>query len=302
MAQHFTGIFAALTTPFEEGTPSFQIFRNNIQKYNTYELAGYLVLGSTGESVHLSDDESEKLVQTAKESTSPDKILLVGTARESTQLTIRFTNRMADYGADAALIRTPGYFKSRMSREALKTHYLSIADQSRLPVILYNIPQYTGVTLAPDLVIELSRHPKIAGIKDSSGNLTLLTEALPELAPDFSFLLGAGGIFLPGLCLGANGGILTLADVFPGLCVRLYNLFKEGKIEDAQKLQLKLVPLNQAVTQTYGVPGAKYAMDLIGYHGGFPRLPLLPLNEQEKREIEKLIKEFKQEDFPQKTN
>lgn len=294
MAQHFKGIFAALTTPFEEGTPSFQMFRDNIKKYNAYEVTGYLVLGSSGESVYLSDDESEKLVQTAKESASPDKIIIVGTARESTQLTIQFTNRMDENGADVALIRTPGYFKSKMSREALKTHYLSIADQSRLPVILYNIPQYTGVTLAPDLVTELSRHPNIAGIKDSSGTLTLLTEALPDLAPDFSFLLGAGGILLPGLYLGASGGILTLADVVPGLCVRLYNLFKEGKIEDAQKLQLKLVPLNQAVTQTYGVPGAKYAMDLIGYHGGLPRSPLLPLNEKEKTEIKNLIKEFKQ--------
>lgn len=286
------GIFAALTTPFEKSEISPGKLKENIHKYNAFDLSGYLVLGSTGESVYLSDEESEKLVQTALETASPEKVIIVGTSRESTSLTLDFIKRIASFQPDAALVRTPSYFKSKMTQDALRKHYLILADNSPVPLILYHIPQFTGVNLTGDLIGDLSRHPNIAGIKDSSGNLEFLGEVLSQVESGFSCLLGAGSVLLPGLLLGASGGILALADIVPALCARLYELFKAGKIEDAIKLQRKLIPLNQAVTRTFGVSGAKYAMDLQGYHGGLPRPPLLPLEEKEKKEIEKILKEF----------
>jgi len=289
MHSDFKGVFAALSTPFIGDTISPKKLKENIQKYNKINLAGYVILGSTGESVYLSDEESEKLVQAAKESASQGKKIIVGTARESTQATIEFTKRMAGFGIEAALVRTPSYYKSLLDRKALMTHYLTIAEKSQVPVIIYNIPRFTGISVDAELLIELSKHHNITGIKDSSGNLTILGEAIPHISPQFSILLGAGSLFLQGLLLGAQGGILALASVAPAHCVKLYNLFLEKKLEEALKLQLDLIPLNKALIQTYGIPGIKYALNLLGYSGGPPRLPLLPLGEKGKEDIKSLL-------------
>ena len=293
MSKNYKGVFAALTTPFLKDKISPEKLRENIQKYNRYDLAGYVVLGSTGESVFLSDEESEKLVMTAKESAAPGKKIFVGTARESTKITLDFTNRMAELGIDAALIRTPYYFKSLMNREALKSFYLKIADHSKVPVIIYNIPRNTGISVESHLLLELSKHPNIAGIKESSGNLAFLGEVMPHLDSSFSFLTGAASVFCPGLQLGVNGGILALADLIPSECVQIYKLFLEGKRDKALSLQLRLIPLNKAIIETYGIPGIKYALDLLGYFGGLPRHPLLPLSKEGEQEMEKILKEGK---------
>lgn len=290
MTDNFQGIFAALTTPFIGGEISPEKLKENIQKHNAFDLPGYVVLGSTGESVYLTDEESEKLVQAVKESAFPEKKVIVGTARESTQITLEFTNRMAAYDIDVALIRTPSYFTSHMTREVLKTHYLTIADKSKVPVMIYNVPQYTGVSVDIPLVAELSRHPNIVGIKDSSGNMIFASGLIPQMDPSFSLLLGVGSLLLPGLIMGASGGILRLASVAPSECVELYRLFREGKIEDARRLQLKLTPVNKAIVQTLGIAGHKYALDLLGYYGGEPRAPLLALDERGREEIENVLK------------
>lgn len=288
----FKGVFAPLTTPFEGDEVSLDKFRENIAKYNSFDLSGYVILGSSGESVYLSDEESEKLVATAKESAAPKRKIIAGTTRESTKITLEFTNHMASLDVDAALIRTPSYFKSKMDHESLKKHYLTIADQSKLPIIIYNIPRLTGISVNPQLIVELSKHPNITGIKDSSGNLAFLGETIPHLDPQFHLLLGAGNLFLPGLMLGAYGGILALADVAPAQCIALYKLFLEKRWDEAVQLQLDLVPLNKAIIHTFGVPGIKYALDLLGYHGGPCRLPLLPLDEKGKKEMEEILKKL----------
>jgi len=292
MNHSFKGIFAPLTTPFIRDEISVEKFKKNIQRYNRFDLSGYVILGSTGESVFLSDEESEKLVEAAKEVASRGKKIIVGTARESTKLTLDFTNRVACFKIDAVLIRTPSYFKSRMTREALKKHYLILADKSKVPVIIYNIPQNTGISVESELIVDLSSHPNIAGIKDSSGNLATMGEAMPHIPSSFCFLIGAGSILLAGLMLGASGAILTLADVAPALVVKLYNLFLEGKIDEARKLQLDLIPLNKAIIQTLGIPAVKYALDLLGYYGGSVRAPVLPLDEKGKREMTTILKKL----------
>lgn len=293
MAEKLQGVFAALTTPFEKDKISIKYFRENIKKYNTYDLAGYVIAGSSGEVAYLTEEESNILVKEALEASAPDKKIIVGTARESTASTIAFTNRMADLGIRAALVRTPSYFKSVMTSEALKRHYYAIADESQVPVIPYHIPQVTGLSIEQQLVIELSKHPNIIGIKDSSGNLPFLGEVIPNLPPDFSYLLGAGSVFLFGLSLGASGGILRLADVIPELCVTLYNDFLAGEWEKASRLQRDIIPLNNAIIQTHGIAGTKYAMDLLGFHGGPPRNPILPLDANGKNGIERILKRLK---------
>lgn len=290
MAEKLKGVFAALMTPFDNDRIAEHYFRENIQKYNACDLAGYVVAGSSGEAAYLTDEESETLARAASETRSPDKKIIVGTARESTAATINFTNRMAELGIHAALIRTPSYFKSAMTSEALLRHYHAVADKAKIPVIPYHIPQITGLSIDQKLVIALSEHPNIIGMKDSSGNLSFLGEVAPALPPDFSYLLGAGSVFFFGLLLGASGGILRLAGVAPDQCVMLYHDYLEGNWEKAAALQKNLIPLNNAIIQMHGIPGAKYAMDLLGFRGGPPRNPLLPLEDKAKAEVGRILR------------
>lgn len=289
MHESLKGIFPPLATPFVDDEISPERLKENIQKYNSFDLAGYVILGTSGENALLSDEESVRLVRAGKEAASGEKKIIAGTGLESTKMTLEFTNRMADLGIDAAMIRTPSYFTSRMNREALKKHFLLIADKSKVPVLIYNNPRVLGVSVHSKLLIELSKHPNIAGIKDSSGDLSFLAETIPHLDPHFSFLLGAGSVILPGLRMGATGGILAIAGVAPAECVELYNLYLEGKMDEALKFQLDLAPLNRAVVQIFGIPGLKYSLDLVGYYGGPCRLPLLPLDDESKKEMKAVL-------------
>jgi len=198
---------------------------------------------------------------------------------------VEFTNRMTDIGVDAVLIRPPSYYKSRMNLEALRAHYLSVADGARAPVFIYNIPQNTGIFLESQLIIDLARHPNVIGIKESAGNLAFLGEVIRRVPPDFHYLQGSGNVLLPALELGACGAILAIANAVPETCVRIYELFKEGRIEEARSLQLDLLPFNQAIMEGIGIPGLKHALDLRGLYGGPARLPLLPVDKQAKSDI-----------------
>lgn len=293
MEKDFKGIFTALTTPFKDEAVSLADFRENITRYNDFDLTGYVIGGSTGESVYLSDEECIELVKTARETAGPGKKIIAGSDRESTRNTVDFTNRMADLGIDAALVCLPCYYKSLMTPEALKTHYLVLAEKARIPIIIYSIPRNTGINPPADVLISLTQHPNILGIKDSSGNLSFCEEILPLKRSDAVYLLGAGSIIFPGLIMGASGGILTLAAVAPDLCTLLYKLFQENKWDEAKQLQSDLVPLNHAVTRDHGVPAAKFALDQRGYFGGSCRLPLLPPTEEVQHKVTQILEKLK---------
>jgi 4-hydroxy-2-oxoglutarate aldolase len=292
MTSPFKGVYAALTTPFEGDGVSVSKLRDNIRAFNRFDLAGYVVLGSTAETVYLSDAESERLVAAAVEAAAPGKPVIAGSARESTKLTIEFTNRLASLGVKAALVRTPGYYRSQMTAQALEAHYLAVAEASRLPVLIYNFPQNTGIALESSLVVKLARHPNIAGLKDSSGNLAAVGEVVPHVPSSFSFLMGTGSLVLPALLMGASGAILAVANAAAGPCARLYRLFQDGHHQEARRLQLDLVPLNRAAVSTYGIAGLKYAMDLLGLCGGPVRSPLLPLADKGRAEIEAILQKL----------
>lgn len=292
MKTEIKGIFAALTTPFKDGQIALENFRENIEKFNRTGLAGYVVMGSTGEAPFVDDEESEILVKEASKVASNDKIVIAGTGRDSAEWTVKFTNRLAEAGAQAALIKPPSYYKSRMNYEALRAYYLEVADRVKLPVILYNIPQNTQIWIPVELVVELSSHPNIIGLKESGGSLAYLGEVVSRVSPEFVYLTGSGSILYPALEMGACGAILALANVVPELCVRLYELYQNGNREEARKLQYRLIPLNRALTETYGIPAIKYALHLRGYFGGPCRKPLLPPDEKARETIKKFLEEL----------
>ena len=290
MSKPLEGVYAALTTPFAGDEIATDKLRGNIEKYNQTNLSGYLVLGSTGESVSLTDGESLRLVEAVVAAARPGKKILVGTARESTKLTIAFTNRAAEFGMAAALVRPPCYFKTRMTREALRAHYLALAEAAKVPILVYNIPQNTGVPLDTQLVIELAAHPNIIGLKESSGSMGFLGDVRPYVPRSFHYFLGSGHILYPGLEMGADGAILAVANAAPELCAEIFRLFQAGNKDDARRLQLDLVPLNKMLVEVYGIAGLKHALDLRGYYGGPARLPLLPIEDKAKRDIAALLK------------
>ncbi len=290
MNKPLEGLYVALATPFvgEEIAPDK--LRENVRRLNGTAVNGYLVLGSTGESVSLTDEESLELVRTVIEEAAPDKKILVGTARESTKATIDFTESLPVRGVSAVLVRPPSYFKSKMTHEALKAHYMAVAEASRYPVLVYNMPQNTGIFLEPRLVLEIAAHPNIAGLKESGGSLACLAEVVREVHAGFHYFLGAGSVVYPGLEMGACGAILAVANAVPEMCADLFRLFKEGRKDDARNLQLDIVPLNKTLVEVYGIAGLKYAQDLRGFYGGPTRRPLLPVDTKGRAEIAAVLK------------
>jgi 4-hydroxy-2-oxoglutarate aldolase len=290
MSGPLEGVIVALTTPFAGDGVSAEGIRKNVRRLNTTGVDGYLVLGSTGESVSLTDAESLELVDAVLEAAGPGKRVLVGTAREWTKGTIDFAASLPAHGVDGVLVRPPSYYKTRMTREALKAHFLAVAEASRYPVLLYNMPAYTGYSLEPRLVIDLAAHPNIAGIKESGGSLPFLAEVVRDVPDRFRYLTGSGHAVYPSLAMGACGAILAVANVVPEMCGEIYRLFRAGKREEARKLQLDLVPFNKALVEVYGIAGIKYAQDLRGYLGGPTRPPLLPVDDKGRAEIKALLK------------
>lgn len=271
------GIYPPLVTPFENEVFNPGAYTANIQKLNETRLAGYVVLGSNGESAYLQNQEALEVIETAEEARVADKALIVGTGRESTRATIEFTNQAAQAGADAALVVPPSYYRGAMTAPVLEAHYLAVADASNIPILLYHVPKFSPITFSPEMVTSLSSHPRIIGMKDTSQDMIFLTRCLSECPEDFMIYVGTANILLAGLTLGAAGGVLALANIAPGECIALCDLFQEGEISEARALQQKLLPVNQAVTVTYGIPGLKHAHDLLGLEGGGVRRPLQAL-------------------------
>ena len=285
------GVFPPVTTPFDDnGCIEHNHLTGNIERWNETEISGYLMLGSNGESVFLNEDEKFEIVNTARKVIPSSKKMLVGTGLESTKGTIEFTRKAADCGADVAVVITPHFFRDDMSHEAFLKYYLKVADNSPIPVLLYNVPPFTGVNLEAKTAASLSSHENIIGIKDSSGNIEQLSEII-SLTKDenFSVLTGSSIVLYPSLCIGAAGGIMAIACILPETCSDIIRLHKDGNHTEARALQMRLIEPTIAVTSRYGIPGLKAAMDLFGYHGGGSRLPLLPITNAEIKEIKNIF-------------
>lgn len=287
------GIFPALVTPFEpDGAVSLRGVRENIRRYNETAVAGCVVLGSTGESVMLSREAADSVLAASIEVVAPAKLLIAGTGAESTSETIARTRRAAELGYAAALVKTPYYYKTVYKAETYIRHYRAVADASPIPVLLYSVPQFTGITLETPEILTLAAHPNIVGIKDSSGNIQRAAEIVAGARPDFQVLTGGAAVIYPALAVGARGAILALAAALPEKCAELFLLFQSGRHEQAKALQLELAVASKRIVSEQGIAGVKYAMDLRGYNGGLPSLPLLPLTEEKKQSIAAVISQL----------
>jgi 4-hydroxy-2-oxoglutarate aldolase len=275
----FAGIHTPIPTPFRaDDTVDEPALRRNVARWMATPLAGLVVLGSTGEAALLDDAESDRAIEIVREGVPRDRVLMAGTARESTKATIAATRRAAAAGADAVLVRTPSFFRPQMTADVFVGHYTRVADASPVPVLLYNVTQFTGVTLPPDAMERLAAHPNIAGMKESGSDVGLIAEFVARAPEGFTLLAGSATTLVHALLAGCHGGVLALAALVPEACVEMQGLVRERRVDEAHALQRRLMPLARAVGSQYGVAGLKAAMDVMGYEGGPPRPPLVPVS------------------------
>ena len=277
---NLSGVLAPIPTPFDaSGAVDTAKLRTALAKFVARPLTGFIILGSNGEAVLLDEDESDRVIAAARDAVPRGRPFIVGTGRESTQGAVRASRRAAELGADALLVRTPGFFKTQMTNDAFVRHYTAVADASPVPVLLYNFTALTGVNLPPAAVSVLAGHPNIIGMKESGSDMAHVADLVSGTPGDFTVLAGSAATFYAALCLGCRGGILALGCVVPEACVRLYDLVNAGKYDEARAAQQQLVPLARLLGPTYGVPGLKAALTLVGYDLGVPRAPLAPVDE-----------------------
>jgi 4-hydroxy-2-oxoglutarate aldolase len=299
MPKDLKGIYPAVTTPFAaDGSVAISRLRENIARYNKTRVAGYVLNGSTGESVLLRWEEIERVSEAARDSAAPGKILIAGTAAESTAETIEHTNRAAAIGCDVALVRTPHYFKPQMTPAALIEFYLRVADAAKIPVLVYSVPIFTQLKLQADVVGRVAQHPNIIGMKDSSGDAKGVKEILAAVPKSFQMLVGAVSVLHEALQMGAVGAILAVACAFPEMCVEAYEASRLGDAARATATQQKLVSAANLFGPKYGIAGLKYVMDCVGYYGGQPRPPLLPVDEAAKAELDTMLASVVSEAVP----
>ena len=290
MSVSLAGVFPPIPTPFQsDGELALDKLKSNLAFWNRTDIAGYIVLGSNGEFPFLSEAEKLAVLETVGQNIASDKVFIAGTGAESARSTIALTKQAAELGAHAAMVVTPNYYKPKMDSAAFVAFYQAVAEASPIPIAIYTMPPYTGVDIAVEAVVKLAQHPNIIGMKDSGGAMAKYADMLRQVRPGFQVLAGSASFLYAAMCLGAVGGVCALANVAPAQTVELYRLAKAGKHEEARALQYRLMAPNAAVTTKHGIAGLKYAADLIGIYGGPVRLPLLPLNDKEKADVQAIM-------------
>jgi 4-hydroxy-2-oxoglutarate aldolase len=289
------GIFPPIATPFDHNGDIYPAkVRHNVEKWNRTALAGYVVMGSTGESVMLTPDEKYTMWELVAKHAAPEKLLIAGTGMEGVRETVALTNRAAEMGYKAAMVRTPHYYKNLINRaDAQALYFRAVADQSRIPLIIYNWPQATGVDIPVEAVVAISEHPNVIAIKESSGNLEKVMQMIREVKHGFQVLVGSAPTLWPSLLVGACGAILAYANAAPYSVIAIWEAWRTREEAAGLDWQNRIGRPAALVTTKYGVPGLKYAMDLNGYYGGPPRLPLVVPTPEAKKEIEEAFKDLK---------
>lgn len=294
LKQNLRGVSLPFTSPFNNQSElDLSALKANLQKWSKSPIKGLVALGSTGERVHLDQQEYLKVIETAREQVPANLSFIVGAGQQSTIATVKEIRSAAKAGADAVLVITPSFYRSAISQNALLAYYTAVADDAPVPVLLYSMPALTGITIAPETIAKLSEHPNIIGVKDSSNNMDGFSETVRLCPTDFAVMTGNGTVFLDALKLGATGAILAVGCATPDVCVAIFNAFNAADLHLAETLQTKLTPFAAAVTARFGIGGLKTAMELAGYEGGTVRAPLQMPTEEQREEIGRLYGELR---------
>lgn len=291
-----TGVLTPIPTPLDERDDvDLGRLKASLTRWLASPLTGFVILGSNGEAALLDEDESDRVVSAARAVVPTRRTFIVGTGREATRAAIDATKRAAALGADAVLVRTPGFFKTQMTTDVFVRHYTAVADASPVPVLLYNFTAVTGVNLPVEAVARLAGHHNIAGMKESNGDVLRIGDLVGAAGThDFKVLVGSATTFVEALRIGAVGGILALGSVLPDACTKLFALTRAGRHDEARALQQELLPLAKFLGSMHGVAGLKAALKLVGCDVGDPRPPLVPLGADDIAELAAVLSPFQE--------
>jgi len=279
-----------MLTPFKaKGELDTAAFVSNIEKWNKDKIAGYLVIGSNSETAYLNEKEKLELVKLTVEHAKKDRVIMAGTGLESARETIKLTNKCAKLGAHCALVLTPSYYAQAMDSKAMIRFFTEVADNSDIPVLIYNVTKFTNINIGADAVAELSRHKNITGMKDSNGDVPQLATFLRVADPDYQIMPGTFSSWYPGLAMGLTATISAMANCCPNEIAETQALFDAGKLKESFNLYQRMFPVNAAVTATYGVSGLKYVCDYLGYKGGHVRNPLADCTDAQKEQLRVIV-------------
>jgi 4-hydroxy-tetrahydrodipicolinate synthase len=285
------GIFVPHVTPFtSEGELDLKALRACVRFWLESEVSGLVPCGSNGEAPYLSRQERIKVIETVVDEVNGKIPVIAGTGSMSTKETVTFTKDAKDLGADAVLIVTPFYFKP--TNREMHEHYRTISEAVDIPIVVYNVPKFTGFSLETAFIHQLvSENEKIIGLKDSSGNIGGITEIIKLVGDKISVLAGTADVALQTLSLGGKGAVIAVANVFPKRCSQLYETFRNGKSEEAEALQKRVSFANEVLVKRFNQLSAiKEALRLLGLPGGYPRKPALPLDTEERKVVQNLLK------------
>jgi len=294
LTENLKGLLLPATTPFAAaGELELVALKQNLLRWSKKGITGFIFLGSTGERVHLNEREYLDVIAAGRAAVSSELAFIVGAGQQSTLGTISEIAACAKGGADAVLVITPNFYRTAITQATLISYYSAVADASKVPVMLYSMPAFTGIKIEPETIARLSQHPNIVGVKDSSNDMDGLAETLKLCQPEFAIMTGNGTVLLDALKRRATGAILAVGCAVPEICLDVMRLFESGEIDQAESLQEKLTPFALAVTTRFGIGGLKFAMDLAGYQGGNVRAPLQMPGEEQRAEIERLLEVLK---------
>lgn len=292
IADRLHGVFPPVVTNFDAAGDIAPIpFRENLRRWIETPIDGIVLFGSNGEGALLDEEEKARLTGFARDVVPAGYLLIAGASGESTRSTIRQAKLLAAAGADVVLVHPPAYFGPYITVAAMMDHFRALADASPVPVLLYHIPKYTKVTLEAGFVGELMRHPNVAGLKDSSGDMKRFADFTNACGKDCRLFVGNGALLYTALELGAAGGILGVANIAPALCAEVVRHFREGRPQEAGRIQGLLTPMHRDIVAAHGAVGCKAALDLLGWAGGPPRPPLRALGERERQQVARVMQE-----------
>ena len=291
IAMKLEGIFVPNLTPFKvDGEIDEEALRELVDYLVEAGISGIVPCGSTGEASYLSREERRLVIEMVTDQVNGRAVVVAGTGVTGTEETIKLTRDALDAGADAALVVTPFYFK--LSDKEIFNHYTALLDAVDLPILIYNVPKFTGYSINPAIIESLvSEYDGVVGVKDSSGNPGLMAEIIRLVGGRVSVLSGSGDMILPTLMLGGRGAIVAVGNVIPETCVDLYKAFRNNRTKEAAKHQRKISFINKVLISDYSqIAALKEAMMLRGRPAGVPRKPILPLAEKERREVAEALK------------
>jgi 4-hydroxy-2-oxoglutarate aldolase len=286
------GIMPPVITNFDTAGEIAPIpFRENLRRWIETPVDGIVLFGSNGEGALVDEEEKTRLTAFARDVVPAGYVLIGGASGESTRSTIRQAKQLAGAGVDVVLVHPPAYFGPHISVAAMMDHFRALADASPVPVLLYHIPKYTKVTLEAGFVAELMRHPNVAGLKDSSGDIKRFADYTSACDKGCRLFIGNGALLYTALELGAAGGILGVANFAPALCADVVRHFREGRPQEAGRVQGLLTPLHREIVAAHGAAGCKAALDLIGWSGGSPRAPIRALGDRDRQQMARVMQE-----------